>query len=152
LSISDIIEQFILESIGDGEYISISRNQLADYFNCVPSQINYVLSTRFTLDRGFITISKRGGGGHIIVKKIPQSKTKYIESLLKSGLIELSEARLLQILKKLEYDDIITERERDIIMSALSDRALLVGGAIKDNVRANILKNILFELLKQQSN
>lgn len=150
MSISDIIEQFILDSIGNEKYISISRNQLAEYFNCVPSQINYVLSTRFSLDRGFITISKRGGGGYIIVQRVPQSKIKYIKTLLSTGIEDLNEARAQQILKKLEYDEVITKRESAIIAAALSDKALLVPDGIKADVRANILKNILLELLKNQ--
>jgi transcriptional regulator CtsR len=150
MSISDIIEQFILDTIGNEEYISISRNQLAEYFNCVPSQINYVLSTRFSLDRGFITVSKRGGGGYIIVQRVPQSKIKYIKALLKSGIEDLTESRAQQILKKLEDDEVITKRESEIIAAALSDKALLVPDGIKADVRSNILKNILLVLIKNQ--
>ena len=61
-NISDIIERFLLDSLEKSDRISISRNELADYFDCAPSQINYVLSTRFTLDRGYIIESRRGGG------------------------------------------------------------------------------------------
>ena len=62
-NISDIIENYILDKMGRNGSIELSRNVLAEYFNCVPSQINYVLATRFTLDRGFSKESKRGGGG-----------------------------------------------------------------------------------------
>lgn len=150
MSISDIIEQFILDSIGEDEFISISRNQLADFFNCVPSQINYVLTTRFTLDKGFIVESKRGGGGYIIISRLPEDDNiKYLTSLLNSdSLKRLTQLEAEQILDRLQAGKLIGERERKILSSALSDRALLVPDTIKPSVRANILKSILIELLK----
>lgn len=150
MSISDIIEQFILDSIGDDEFISISRNQLADFFKCVPSQINYVLATRFTLDRGFIVESKRGGGGYIIISRLPEDDNiKYITSLINSvSLQQLSQIQADQILDRLQAGKLINAREKSILSSALSDKALLVPDSIKPSVRANILKNILIEILK----
>lgn len=149
MSISDIIEKFILNSIGEDEYISISRNQLAEYFNCVPSQINYVLTTRFTLDKGFVVESKRGGGGYINIVRVDEDKIKYLNSLI-SGyeLRDLSIIRAKQILERLAKEKLITKRESDIINSGLSDKALLVPDSIKKQVRANILRNILNEILK----
>ncbi len=69
-NISDIIEQFILKSLGEDDSVDISRNELANFFSCAPSQINYVLETRFTVDRGFVKESRRGGGGFIKISKI----------------------------------------------------------------------------------
>ena len=66
-NISDVIEQFLLDSLGEDDSLELSRNELANYFSCAPSQINYVLATRFTPDRGYAIISKRGGGGGIRV-------------------------------------------------------------------------------------
>ena len=63
------LKEFILEQLDDTGYIHLSRNELASFFNCAPSQINYVLETRFTLDRGFSKESKRGGGGFIKISK-----------------------------------------------------------------------------------
>lgn len=148
MSISDIIEQFILDSIGKDEVLSISRNQLAEYFNCVPSQINYVLTTRFTLDKGYIIESKRGGGGCINIQKVSEDKIIYITSLLGSGFDNISAGRTKQILQRLSMEEIITQRECDIINAALSDKALMVPDSIKPQVRANILRNVLTEILK----
>lgn len=150
MSISDIIEQFILESIGEDEFISISRNQLADYFNCVPSQINYVLATRFTLDKGFIVESKRGGGGYIIISRLPEDDNiKYLTSLINSDTLRhLTQFQAEQILDRLLAGKLINERERKILSSALADKALLVPDSIKQGVRANILRNIMVEILK----
>ena len=69
-TISDIIENFILSTLGKDDSIDLSRNELADYFKCAPSQINYVLTTRFNLNRGYIIQSQRGGGGYIKLLKI----------------------------------------------------------------------------------
>ena len=75
MRISDIIEDFIKDLFDDNnEYIEIQRNELAEKFNCVPSQINYVISTRFRPSQGYYVESKRGGGGHIRIKKINITK------------------------------------------------------------------------------
>ena len=71
MRMSDVIEEFIKDLFDDNnEYIEIQRNELAEKFNCVPSQINYVISTRFRPSQGYYVESKRGGGGHIRIKKI----------------------------------------------------------------------------------
>ena len=81
-NISDIIEQFILEQLQNYEEVNLSRNELASFFNCAPSQINYVLSTRFTNPKGFITESRRGGGGYIKLTRVDLNKNDYIEKLI----------------------------------------------------------------------
>ena len=70
MRMSDMIEEFIKELFDDDDYIEIQRNDLAEHFNCVPSQINYVIATRFKPSQGYYVESKRGGGGHISIKKI----------------------------------------------------------------------------------
>lgn len=71
-NVSEVIEQYLKQILqqSPGGVIEIQRNDLADQFNCVPSQINYVISTRFTLEKGYIVESKRGGGGYIRIQKI----------------------------------------------------------------------------------
>ena len=69
MRMSDIIEEFIKEMMkDDGDYVEIQRNELAEHFNVVPSQINYVIATRFRPAQGYYVESKRGGGGHIKIK------------------------------------------------------------------------------------
>ena len=85
MKISDIIEEFIKEMFDDGEeLIEIQRNDLAEQFNCVPSQINYVISTRFTPNNGYYVESKRGGGGCIKIKKVSLSKNSYLLNIMKN--------------------------------------------------------------------
>ena len=93
-NISDIIEQFILKTMGDDESVDISRNELATFFSCAPSQINYVLETRFTVDKGFVKESRRGGGGYIKISKINLDNDEYVSNLiLESVGDELSQKR-----------------------------------------------------------
>ena len=73
---SEQIEKFIIATLGDNDSIDITRNSLAEYFSCVPSQINYVLETRFTVDRGYVVESKRGGGGFVKISKIKKGGKK----------------------------------------------------------------------------
>ena len=150
-NISDIIEQFILKTMGDDESVDISRNELATFFSCAPSQINYVLETRFTVDKGFVKESRRGGGGYIKISKINLDNDEYVSNLiLESVGDELSQKRLSQILEKLKYEKIITDKEKDIIFSALSDLSLAMPFTIKDNIRAKAFKNVLTTLMKQK--
>ncbi len=147
-NISDIIEQFILKTLGEDDSVDISRNELANFFSCAPSQINYVLETRFTIDRGFVKESKRGGGGYIKISKIKVDDDNYMNNLiLESVGNELSYKRLLQILQKLEYEKIISKRESEMIASALSEESLSMPFTIKDTIRARAFKNVLTSIL-----
>lgn len=150
-NISDIIEQFILKTMGDDESVDISRNELATFFSCAPSQINYVLETRFTVDKGFVKESRRGGGGYIKISKINLDNDENVSNLiLESVGDELSQKRLSQILEKLRNEKIISDKEKDIIFSALSDLSLAMPFTIKDNIRAKAFKNVLTTLMKQK--
>ena len=145
-NISDIIEQFILDTMEDSGSIEISRNSLAEYFNCAPSQINYVLDTRFTLDRGFSKESKRGGGGFIKITHMKDDDATMV--ILDSVGDELSNQRMVQILKRLSQEKIIKPRELELIKSALSDEALSLPLIMRDKLRANAFKCLLIELMK----
>lgn len=150
-NVSDIIEQFIIKTLGEDSYIDISRNDLAAFFSCAPSQINYVLETRFTVDRGFIKESKRGGGGFIKISKIPISEDSYVNNLiLESVGDELTYKRASHILDKICEEKILSEREKNIVLAAISDSSLQMPLAIKDKLRATMLKNVLLYLLKEK--
>ena len=79
-----MIEDFIKDLFDDEDSIDIQRNDLAEKFNCVPSQINYVISTRFKPSQGYYVESKRGGGGHITIKKINITKSNYLMHIISS--------------------------------------------------------------------
>jgi transcriptional regulator CtsR len=146
-NISDIIEQFILDTMESDDTIEISRNSLADYFNCAPSQINYVLSTRFTVDRGFLKESKRGGGGFIKISRYKQDDEGVAAAVLESVGEELTYKRMCQILDRLHKDKIIDKKEMRLAKVVLSDEALSVPISIKDRLRANAFKCLLIDLM-----
>ena len=148
-SISDIIENFILKTLGDDDSVLVSRNELAGFFSCAPSQINYVLETRFTVDRGFLIESRRGGGGFIRITKLKMDDDNYItELVLESVGSELSEKRMSQILDRLVRDGCITKKESELVKVCLSDDALTMPILLRDNVRARAFKSVLLSLMK----
>lgn len=150
MNICDAIEQFLLSAFGEDGVVLISRNNLAQHFDCAPSQINYVLTTRFTADRGYLTASRRGGGGYIEIRKIDVSKDGYLSGLL-SGEIgeEISFRKAQNILETLAERRILSERESALLSLAVSDHSLASPIVIKDRLRAQILKNIILELIQE---
>lgn len=148
--ISDIIEEFIDNLIKDAEgTIEIGRNELAGYFNCAPSQINYVLTTRFTTDRGYYIESRRGGGGYIKISKISFDKQEYLENVLSKGIgNNLNKESAFRFVDFMFKEDFISERESYIIKAALDDSSLsIVPKSLRDIVRADILKAVLVSAL-----
>ncbi|SHJ36221.1 transcriptional regulator CtsR [Geosporobacter subterraneus DSM 17957] len=146
--ISDIIEGFIKELLesANNQAVEIQRNELANYFNCAPSQINYVLTTRFTLDKGYIIESRRGGGGYIKILQLNIDKNQLLRLLLEEINESISMMRAAAMVSMLKEKRFISDREAEIIAAAISDRSINVPMNIKDTVRAGILKNILMVL------
>lgn len=142
MGISDKIEAFILELMKreEDEYLKIQRNELAEVFGCVPSQINYVISTRFSPERGYVVISRRGGGGCVMIRRADSSSD--IGN-------EMSEREAYTLIKKLYANDKITQREAKIMQTALSDTSLF-NSINKDKTRADILKNMLTLIYKEE--
>lgn len=144
-NISDRIEQFILSNIGEDMMLDLSRNELAAYFAVAPSQINYVLSTRFTMERGYVVEGKRGGGGYIRLIRILQRDILNDAYDLIGD--EIGERQALHILERLVEAQKLTEREYYILSSAISNKALTSPIVKKDEIRASILKSVLERLL-----
>lgn len=149
--ISDIIENFILEQLEDMEFINLSRNELASFFNCAPSQINYVLSTRFTEPKGFVIESHRGGGGYIRLSRINIDHDNYIGQLLKGVLLsEVDYPTAISIINNLYSMNFIDEDNAKIISFAISPKSLSMPIKIENRLRANILKNIIINILRER--
>lgn len=146
MRVSDIIEEFIKELFDDEEEIEIQRNDLAEKFNCVPSQINYVISTRFKPSQGYYVESRRGGGGHITIRKVSNTKSDYLLHIINNigNTISNGEAEIL-ISDFLTYD-LVTPKEAKLIRVATSDNVLDLPKEYRDPLRANILKNMLLNL------
>lgn len=149
MKISDIIEQFIFEILEDNKIAEISRNELASHFCCSPSQINYVLQTRFTLDRGFEIESRRGGGGYIRIIRLDIECEPYLYGLLESTNEPISYTRILQIAENLVDADIVTEDEASLLTILTSEKALATPINNSDIVRSNILRQFIIHLIKR---
>lgn len=149
-AVSDSIESFIMELLSESNDIELRRNELAQYFGCSPSQINYVLSTRFSPERGYIITSKRGGGGHITIERIKADKQSLLYNLISGGIGDsLDKARAKAIISRLLHEEIISLREANLLLAAMRDTALLPRAAC-DRQRAITMKNMLTTLLKEE--
>lgn len=147
MGISDMIEEFIKDLFDEqNEAIEIQRNELAEQFKCVPSQINYVISTRFKPQQGYYVESKRGGGGHITIKKVKSDKEDYLLNIIKNigNSLTANETDIL-ISDFLSYN-IITAKEAKLLKVATSDNVLRLPKELKDETRARIFKNMLLNI------
>lgn len=147
MRMSDMIEEFIKELFDETDYIEIQRNDLAEQFNCVPSQINYVISTRFKPAQGYYVESKRGGGGHITIKRINIEKSKYIMHVIESIDDEITSQEVDIFISNLLSYDVITEEQAKLLKVATSDNVLIVPSGYRDILRASIFKNMLVNLV-----
>lgn len=147
MGISDIIETFIQEALGDDNYVELQRNELANRFGCVPSQINYVISTRFTNERGYIVESRRGGGGGITIKKISVKNSNPIMHIINSVGTEIDYPTAKVLLGNLVDYGVISSREALIMCSAVTDKVLNLPKSVSGRLRANILKSMLINLI-----
>lgn len=151
-SICDVIEQFLLDTLGDEITLNINRNELAAYFSVSPSQINYVLTTRFTPERGYLIESRRGGGGYVTVNRLQEtSDAKLIEIIENAFADGISYARAARMVDSLCADGIMTESEGALVKAAITDRALVAPTVVKDRLRGSILKSVTLELLRVKS-
>lgn len=139
--IEDYLRALLLEREGQ---IEIKRNVLAEHFNCAPSQINYVLTTRFTPVQGFFVESRRGGGGFIRIVQVEiKSDAEFYDRLTEAVGKSITQSKANQILDTLQEMDYMTENERHLLGLILSDRALAAAGDKRNGVRADLLQNIL---------
>lgn len=148
MRMSDVIEEFIKELFDEdeGDFIEIQRNELAQHFNCVPSQINYVISTRFKPSQGYYVESKRGGGGNIRIKKVNNSKSDYLMHIINNVGNSITANEVDILLSDFLTYDIIGELEAKLLKVATSDNVLKLDRDIKDEVRARIFKNMLLNI------
>ena len=152
MKLSDTIENFIKSMLGQDENeIELQRNELATYFGCSPSQINYVLATRFTQDHGYVIESRRGGGGCIRIFKVTHNSTYDLLYALDRRIGDyLTESEADRLIRQLETRGLITEDEGTLMRCALCARALSIPmpPAAKDALRAGILRSMLTGIAK----
>ena len=147
MRLSDTIEQFIKELLSDeSTEVELKRNELAEYFGCAPSQINYVLATRFSPDHGYLTESRRGGGGYIRIVRVVQAGSQRLMYLVNDRIGDsLEEEECLRLISQLKEQRIVTADEATLMASAVSSRALSVPvpDALKNAMRAKMMKSML---------
>lgn len=147
MNLSDYIANMILEIIDECGTADIARNDLANKIGCVPSQISYVITSRFTPENGYIVESRRGGGGYIKIKKVSVSQNNIIMHVVNCIGDEVDENSCRAILRNLYNEKAIGELEYKIINSVILNNTLKdVPIEFKDKVRANILKNALISI------
>ena len=145
---SDHIEAYIKAILDQAGIVELQRSQLADTFQVVPSQINYVIKTRFTESRGYLVESKRGGGGYIRIGRIEFSNHhEMLRDLLYSIGERVSQDIYEDILQLLVEQDLMTKQEMTLLTSVATDRVL---GEESSVVRANMLRQLLQEVDRKE--
>lgn len=134
MGISDRIEAFICELIKDDDgWVELGRNELAGIFNCVPSQINYVMQTRFTPQKGYIIESRRGGGGYIKIRRIMPAAELAVGDIGE----RLTADEAAQLAKLLCEGGLLDESALRTTLAVLGTESLT------DRVRADVMKEII---------
>lgn len=154
-TLSNIIEEYILSNIEESKKgeILLKRNDLSYKFSCVPSQINYVINTRFTIERGYIVESKRGEGGYLKIAKIPVIDTRiYLEKIQEETKNTITAEGAKGFLARLLEEEIINKREKNIIWQMLKDESLPNDKDNKGYYRLKMLKNLIAYLIIEEEN
>lgn len=146
-NMSDMIEEYLKRALREEGRVEIKRNELADLFDCVPSQINYVINTRFTMQHGYAVESKRGGGGYIrIIKLQVKSNTEMIERMSQIIGDRVTEKEAQIIIQTLYDNEYMTRREAQIMLAAIHQENYTGNPVLDEQLRSNILLSML-ELL-----
>ncbi len=148
-SMADCIEDYLKEILRDVDQVELKRSDIATRFNVVPSQINYVIKTRFTLQNGYLVESKRGGGGYIRISKVTVGPdAHFIEALLQDLPSHVTVKQANDILTCLTREHVLTEHEKCLVQTLLSKETLEVL-AMQDaqaQLRARLLSQLLNRL------
>lgn len=147
-SISDVIEAYLKSILGDDPNIVIRRAEIADHFDVVPSQINYVIKTRFNLQNGYLVQSKRGGGGYIRIERINLLANDDVLAMVIESIGEaISERSAIEIINTLYEEKVISRREGDLMLVAIDKNTLKQEQKKDENrLRARILIALLTRL------
>ena len=145
MKMSDAIAQYIINLLNEQNGTAeIKRNSLANNLGCVPSQINYVITSRFTPENGYIVESRRGGGGFVRIVRVTKPGNEAILEIINSIGSTIDKATCEHLLESLVDRDIVPFNIVKIMVAALSDRALVhIEQDSRAIIRADLLKNML---------
>lgn len=144
MKLSDMIAQAILDLLEEeGGAAHIRRNELAERLGCVPSQINYVITSRFTPEQGFFVESRRGGGGFIRIERVGDGRSALMHLINSIG-ESIDEQSLRAVLDNLAHMGLLSIYEAKLVLAACCDVTLKpLASQSRDEIRARILKNML---------
>lgn len=146
-NMSDIIEAYLKSFLDKKDNVEIKRSDVAEQFDCVPSQINYVINTRFTQEHGYHVESKRGGGGYIRILKIQlTSEADEVDAMMDLIGSQISYRNGVNIIETLIERNIITQREGRLILSVVEKSVLHSISNQDQAARAMLLKTFLYQL------
>ena len=146
--IAQIIEEMLNEANGT---LELQRNELAGRIGCVPSQISYVISSRFTPERGYMIESRRGGGGCIRIVRKQMSRNEYLMHFFCAVGDDITESEAFAYLRNLYGNEYVSEREFSLLAAALSNAALTdLPPVVRERLRASIFKQMLLSLMKNR--
>lgn len=145
MGISDLIAGFIRDALDDADgVLELRRNDLAERFHCVPSQINYVMSTRFSPERGYIVESRRGGGGYIRITRVRVDRPTLLMTVINSIGESIDAPSASAIVRNLAEAEAIGAETAELLLAALGDAALRnVDSASRGAVRADLMRQML---------
>lgn len=149
-NISDLIEQHLKLLLMDSQEgaVEIQRNDLAQQFSCVPSQINYVINTRFTLEKGFLVESKRGGGGYVRIQRISLPSQQVLQAHVCDTIGNcINQESAEGLIYQLEDAKVISHREANLLRAAISRDHLPIKLPYRDELRARLFRAMLLTLL-----
>ncbi len=148
MRMSDLVAQYIMEMLEEtGGNAEIQRNELAGNLGCVPSQINYVITSRFTPEQGYIVESRRGGGGYIRITRVKTDKGTALMHIINSIGASLDKSSGEIMIKNMYSQSIIDERIAKLLISAMSERVFAdIPQEQRNMLRARIMKNMLLSL------
>lgn len=147
--LSDTIEQFIKELMSGDTQIELRRNELAQHFGCAPSQINYVLATRFSVNHGYLIESRRGGGGYVrIVRMQIHGADDLLSTLLRRVGNAIEEEAALAIIQQLMESKLVTAKEAKLMGAAVSRSAMALPVTAKDVLRASVMRSMLKQVFR----
>ncbi|OEH93157.1 CtsR family transcriptional regulator [Bacillus solimangrovi] len=146
---SDIIEQYLKKvlNISDKNIVEIKRSEIAEKFQCVPSQINYVINTRFTIEKGYIVESKRGGGGYIRIIKVKANNHAHLINSIEEMLTDsVPQSTAENVIRRLLEEEVISIQEAKLMLSVIDRAVLAINLPERDIIRSNIIKAMLTTL------
>ena len=148
MRMSDLVAQYIMEMLDEsGGNAEIQRNELAGNLGCVPSQINYVITSRFTPEQGYIVESRRGGGGYIRITRVKADKSTALMHIINSIGSSLDKASAEIMVKNMYSQTIIDKQVAKLLLSAMNERVYAdIPQEQRNTLRANIMKNMLLSL------